>query len=68
MEESGRNYVYIEDQDGFEKRYVSIDCFDGSNYHIVDGLQFGEHVVTKNPYQIKLSSLSSSLPAHSHSH
>jgi len=68
LEEAGRYLLYVEDEEGFDKRYVEIDCDDGTNYHIASGLNVGEHIVTKNPYQVKLSTLSSSLPAHSHNH
>lgn len=68
LEEAGRYYVYVEAGETFEKRYVTIDCNDGENYHITDGLKPGDHVATKNPYLIKLASMSSALPAHSHQH
>ena len=68
LEEAGRYYVYAEEDEKFEKHYLTIDCHDGENYHILSGLQFGDHVATKNPYLIKLASMSSVLPAHSHKH
>jgi len=68
LEEAGRYYVFAEGAENFEKRYISIDCNDGENYHITEGLNFGDHVATKNPYLIKLASMSSALPAHSHQH
>lgn len=70
LEEAGRYYVYIENEaeEKFEKRFVTIDCNDGFNYHVTKGIEAGEFLVTKNPYQIKLASLSNALPEHSHSH
>ncbi|WP_159516965.1 efflux RND transporter periplasmic adaptor subunit [Sunxiuqinia indica] len=68
LEEAGRYYVFAEEGESFEKHYVTIDCNDGENYHIIDGLHAGDHVATKNPYLIKLASMSSALPAHSHQH
>ncbi len=68
LEEAGRYYVYAEGEENFEKHYLTIDCNDGENYHISEGLEFGDHVATKNPYLIKLASMSSALPAHSHQH
>ncbi|MGQ8336160.1 efflux RND transporter periplasmic adaptor subunit [Sunxiuqinia sp. A32] len=68
LEEAGNYYVYAEGHDGFEKRMVSIDCHDGESFHISSGLKQGDHIATKNVYQIKLASLSSSLPAHTHQH
>lgn len=68
LEEAGRYYVFAEGEENFEKHYLTIDCNDGENYHITEGLEFGDHVATKNPYLIKLASMSSALPAHSHQH
>ncbi len=68
LEEAGRYYVYLESEEGFEKRFIQLGNFDGKNYRVESGLQAGEHLVTRNPYQIKLASLSNSLPAHSHQH
>jgi RND family efflux transporter MFP subunit len=68
LEESGRYYVFAEGAENFEKHYLTIDCNDGENYHITEGLKIGDHVATKNPYLIKLASMSSALPANSHQH
>ena len=69
LEESGRYYVYVEDEhEDFEKRYIKIDCTDGFSYHITEGLNEGEHVIFENPYRIKLSTISSAIPAHNHNH
>lgn len=68
LEEAGRHYVFIKHEGQFEKQFVEIDCFDGMNYHVASGLKAGDVVATKNPYQIKLSMMTSSLPAHSHNH
>lgn len=68
LEESGRHYVYVYHEGEFEKRYVIVDCEDGISYHLSAGLEPGELVATKDPYLIKLASLSAALPAHSHSH
>lgn len=68
LEEAGRYYVFAEGEENFEKHYLTIDCNDGENYHITGGLELGDHIATKNPYLIKLASMSTSLPAHSHQH
>lgn len=68
LEEAGRYYVYAEGEENFEKHYLTIDCNDGEYYHITEGLDIGDHVATKNPYLIKLASMSNALPAHSHQH
>lgn len=68
LEEAGRYYVYVEKNEEFEKRYITVDSHDGFNYNIREGLQFGEHIATINPYLIKLKTISGSLPLHSHQH
>ena len=68
LEEAGKYYVFAEGADSFQKKYLTVDCHDGENYHIIEGLKAGDHVVTKNPYQIKLASMTNTLPAHSHQH
>ena len=68
LEEASRYFVYVEEGEEFAKRYVTIDGHDGINYHITSGLNPGDHMATLNPYKIKLSTMSSALPAHSHTH
>ena len=68
LEESGRFFVYVDEEHECVKRYIEIDCNDGVNYHVTDGLVEGDIIVAKNPYLVKLSMLSGSLPEHSHSH
>ena len=68
LEEAGRYYVFAERGEKFEKQFLTIDCHDGENYHITEGLQAGDHIATKNPYLIKLAGMSNALPAHSHQH
>ncbi len=68
MEEQGNFYVYLEQGEEFKKTYIEIGGSDGKNVRITNGLAVNDHVVTKNAFRIKLSSLSTALPAHSHSH
>jgi RND family efflux transporter MFP subunit len=68
LEEAGKYYVYIEEDEKFIKKYVENSMSDGEYAMIKSGLKPGDLVVTKNAYQIKLSSLSGALPAHSHQH
>jgi RND family efflux transporter MFP subunit len=68
LEEAGRYYVFAERDESFEKQFLTIDCHDGENFHIAEGLKAGDRIATKNPYQIKLASMSGSLPANSHQH
>lgn len=69
LEEQGVFYVFIQTSGiSFEKREVKIGESDGNNVRILSGLDEGERVVTKGTYQIKLASLSGSLPSHGHDH
>ncbi len=71
LEEYGKYFVYVQiSGDKFEKRYIQIGGKDGKNARILNGLAFGERVVTRGAYEIKLSAMAGSLPdphaGHSH--
>ncbi|HPF94256.1 MAG TPA: HlyD family efflux transporter periplasmic adaptor subunit, partial [Tenuifilaceae bacterium] len=68
LEEFGNYYVYIDDHEGWEKRYVQIDGTDGKLVRIAHGLKVGDHVATANVSRIKLSQMSGQLPEHAHVH
>jgi len=67
MEEYGKLYVFVEDFDGdFHKRYVVPGLSNGESTQIIEGLDENETIVITGTYQIKLSSMSTSAPAHNH--
>jgi cobalt-zinc-cadmium efflux system membrane fusion protein len=69
LEEEGSYFVFVHvSGESFEKRRVTRGIRDRHWVEITSGLEEGEHVVTKNAYQVKLASLSSNVPAHGHSH
>lgn len=69
IEEEGNFVVFVQvSGESLEKRPVNIGIRDKGWVEITSGLTAGEHVVTKNAYQVKLASLSSEAPAHGHSH
>jgi RND family efflux transporter MFP subunit len=69
IEEEGSFFVFVHVAgESFEKRRVTTGIRDRSMIEIISGLEEGEHVVTVNPYQVKLASLSSEAPAHGHAH
>ncbi|SHF23100.1 RND family efflux transporter, MFP subunit [Fodinibius roseus] len=69
LEEEGTYNVYVHvSGEAFEKRRVTTGIGDRGWVAITSGLREGEHVVTKNAYQVKLASLSSEAPAHGHAH
>jgi cobalt-zinc-cadmium efflux system membrane fusion protein len=67
MEEYGKIYVYVEDFDGdFLKRYIDTGYSNGEYTQVLNGLGENEKVVATGTYQIKLSQMSTSAPAHNH--
>ncbi len=69
IEEQGKHFVYVQTGgESFEKRYITINFFDGNNYAVSKGIKFSERVVTEGSYYIKLSSMSGTLPIHGHAH
>ena len=69
IEEQGIYSVFIRlDEEGYKKQWVTLGANNGSEVQILSGLKPGDEVVTRGAYQIKLSSASNAIPAHSHSH
>ena len=69
MQDYSLNYVYVQTGgESFEKREVKLGVDDGVNIQILSGVSEGEWVVTKGAYQIKMASMSSTIPAHGHEH
>lgn len=69
IEEQGIYSVFIRlDEEGYRKQEVTLGVNNGSEVQILSGLKAGDEVVTCGAYQVKLSSASNAIPAHSHSH
>lgn len=69
IEEQGTFYVYVQvEGESFQKREVKLGASDGFNVQILSGISEGERVVNKGAYQIKLATMSGSMPAHGHEH
>ena len=69
IEEQGKHFVYVQTHgESFEKRKIEINGFDGENYSIQEGINPNERIVTKGVYYITVSSKSSTLPLHGHTH
>lgn len=69
MQDYDLQYVYVENTgESFEKRPVKLGASDGFKVQVLSGLSQGEWVVTKGAYQIKMASMSSTIPAHGHTH
>jgi RND family efflux transporter MFP subunit len=69
LDEDGRFIVYVQpDGERFEKREVTVGGRDGDRVLVRAGITAGERVVTGAAYQVRLASLSTSVPAHGHEH
>ena len=69
LEEDGRPVVYVQPEgERFEKREVETGGTSGGRTVVLAGVKAGERVVTGAPYQIRLASLSTSVPAEGHAH
>lgn len=67
MEEFGKIYVFVADDDGeFIKRYVETGHSDGENTMIISGLSENEKVVATGTYRIKLTQMTTTAPSHNH--
>jgi cobalt-zinc-cadmium efflux system membrane fusion protein len=69
LDEDGRPVVYVQPGgERFEKRAVEIGGTSGDRTLVRSGVEAGERVVTGAAYQVRLASLSTSVPAHGHEH
>ena len=69
IEEQGSFFVYVQTSgEGFEKRELKLGANDGKRVQVLSGLKENERVVTKGGYQIKLATMSGTIPTHGHSH
>jgi membrane fusion protein, heavy metal efflux system len=69
LEEDGRPVAYVQPEgERFEKRDLTIGGTSGDRTLVLSGIEDGERVVTGAAYQVRLASLSTSVPAHGHEH
>ena len=69
LQDYSSHYVYVQTGgERFEKRDVKLGIDDGIHIQVLSGVEADEWVVTKGAYQIKMASMSSSIPSHGHSH
>lgn len=67
MEEYGSYYVYVQTGgESFEKKEVKLGINDGMNVQVLSGISEDERIVTKGVYQVKMASMSSAIPTHTH--
>jgi membrane fusion protein, heavy metal efflux system len=69
LDEDGRPIAYVQPSgERFEKRELTVAGIDGGRAVVTSGIKAGERVVVGAPYQVRLASLSTSVPAHGHVH
>ena len=69
LDEDGRPVAYVQpDGETFEKRDLRLGGRQADRVLVLDGIKAGERVVTGAAYQVRLASLSTSVPAHGHEH
>ena len=69
-EAQGIYYVYVQlDEEGYQRREVTVGDNNGREVTIAAGLQPGERVVTRGAAQVKMAAASGTIPhGHSHNH
>ena len=69
LDEDGRPIAYVQPEgETFEKRELVLGAREGDRVLVRSGIKAGERVVTGAAYQVRLASLSTSVPAHGHEH
>jgi multidrug efflux pump subunit AcrA (membrane-fusion protein) len=69
VDEGGEVVAYVQrGGETFERRRVEVGIRDANLVEIRNGLAAGDRVATKGAYTIRLSTMSSAIPAHGHAH
>ena len=69
LEDYGKYSVMVQlSGEMYEKRPVEVGKRNGHLAEITSGLLKGEFVVTRGAYQVKMASMSASVPGHGHEH
>jgi hypothetical protein len=69
IDENGTPVAYVQvEGESFEKRELAIGGSENGVTLVLSGIRDGERVVTGAPYQLRLASLSTAVPAHGHEH
>ncbi len=69
LDENGRPIAYVQPAgETFEKRELTVGGTEGGLTLVLSGIKVGERVVTGAPYQVRLASLSTAVPAEGHGH
>lgn len=69
VEIQGNKYVYVQEDESFEKRLVKTGATDGVRVEITGGLNPGEKIVSKGASIVRMAEISAvAPPAHTHNH
>ena len=69
LDEDGRAIAYVQPEgERFEKRMLTLGGRQGERVIVLSGVKAGEHVVSGSAYQVRLASLSTSVPSVGHEH
>ena len=69
VDDDGHPAVFVQlGGETFAKRAIKAGVSEGGFVEVLQGLSAGERIVTKGAYLIRLSSMSSAVPAHGHVH
>ena len=69
LDEDGRPIAYVQAEgESFQKRELTLGGRQGDRILVLEGIRPGERIVAGAAYQVRLASLSTSVPAHGHEH
>lgn len=69
LDEDGRPIAYVQTEgETFAKRELTLGGQDGERVLVLSGIKSGDRVVTGAAYQVRLASLSTSVPLEGHAH
>lgn len=69
VDDNGKAIAYVQTGgESFERRELELGVKQGERVQVKSGLAAGERVVSKGGYEIRLTTLSDSVPAHGHEH
>lgn len=69
VDDAGRPVVFVQVAgESFARRAVRLGNHEAGYLQVLDGVKPGERVVTRGAYQVRLSAMSSQIPAHGHVH
>ncbi len=69
IDDGGRPIVFVQlAGETFQRKAVRLGLREGGNVQVLEGVFPGERVVTKGAHLVRLSAMSSQVPAHGHAH